>query len=531
MKINKLDNTREKIWFLLLISFIEGGAVMAIELLGAQITAPFYGTSLYVWSAILAITLAGLTTGYFVGGLISEKMSRPVLYYILLIAAVFIAIMPITGKYIMENTLSYDFRFGAIVSVLAFVFPPLVLLGMVSPIIIRKLSTKVESVGRKAGTVYAISTIGGILATFIFGFYMIPKIGLRLSAFSTACIVFVFPAIYLIRRKILLTGMVSVFFLALGFYSIKQTLGFFISTSNNFRLIYNSEGILGHIAIIDDNIKNTRALLVNNMVQTIINKPTGRSVYSYIHRVATYCSVKPENSDVLIAGLGGGSMVKELSELGFKIDVCDIDSRTGDVSKKYFGMDANEKFFVDDARHFIRTRNKKYDIVILDMLLAENPPTNVYTIEGFNDIKKIMKDDAFLFVHYQNVTVGENSLAVKSVGKTLQTAGFQVKLLNTNSRNKGTSDNISGMFFATLVDTELSDYQYSRQSFLAKNVYKIPVRDSIYIGNYDFSDGLILVDDKPIIDHLNFNMVVGIRELHKKKVIKPFLEDGIKMFK
>ncbi|MFH1319261.1 MAG: fused MFS/spermidine synthase [Bacteroidota bacterium] len=530
MKNKQIKIFNEKIWFLLLISFIEGSAVMAVELIGAQLTAPYYGASLYVWSAILAITLTGLTTGYYVGGLISEKLKKPVLYYILLFASVFILFIPITGKFIIENTLNFDFRAGVIISLLFFVFPPSVLLGMVSPIIIRKLSTKLDSAGQKAGTVYAISTIGGIMATFIFGFYIIPKIGLRLSSFIIASIVFIFPVIYFIRRKTLLIAIFLISFFAIGFYSVKQTLGLFIPTSKNFKLIYNSEGILGHIAIIDDNNKHTRALLVNNMVQTIINIPTGRSVYSYIHRVATYCSVKPANSDVFIAGLGGGSMVFELSDLGFNIDVCDIDPRTEEVAKKYFNMTGNIKFINDDARHCIRTRNKKYDIVILDMLLAENPPANVYSIEGFCDIKKIMKENAFLFVHFQNVTVGENSLAVKSVGKTLHAAGFQVKLLNTGT-SQSIHDDISGMFFATLSDIDLSDYQYNRQSFIAKNVYKIPVTDSIYIENYNFTGGIILEDDKPIIDHLNFNMVVAIRELHKKKVIKPFLDEGIKMFK
>ena len=72
---------------------------MATELLGAKMLAPYFGSSLYVWATVLAITLGGLAVGYFIGGVLSYKNKNPfVLFYVLLLAAVFTVLMPYTSK-------------------------------------------------------------------------------------------------------------------------------------------------------------------------------------------------------------------------------------------------------------------------------------------------------------------------------------------------------------------------------------------------------------------------------------------------
>ena len=99
---------------LLLIAFIEGGAVMAVELLGAKMIAPYFGSSLSVWSSVLAITLLGLTCGYYAGGILSRKPSAGSnLQLLLLIAALLTALMPILGAGIMEYILFMDSKIGS----------------------------------------------------------------------------------------------------------------------------------------------------------------------------------------------------------------------------------------------------------------------------------------------------------------------------------------------------------------------------------------------------------------------------------
>jgi len=189
-------------WYLIAISIIEGGAVMAVELLGAKLIAPSYGASLYVWATTLAVTMGGLTTGYLLGGVISEKYPHKlILHYIILASAIFVSIMPFTSSIIMSATLEMNIKLGIVISSLCFVFPPLVCFGMVSPLIIRLISREVKEVGNSVGTIYSISTLGGILTTFLFGFFFIPKMGLDFSTYVTALALFIFPLYYFVRFR------------------------------------------------------------------------------------------------------------------------------------------------------------------------------------------------------------------------------------------------------------------------------------------------------------------------------------------
>lgn len=170
---------------------------MAVELVGAKLVGPFYGNSLYVWAAVLALTLGGLTTGYYLGGLVSRKYpTRTTLFLIMLLSAVLVASMPFTADLIMNATLGLELRAGITLSCLVFLFPPLVCFGMVSPMIIRLVTTHHSRVGHAAGVVYAISTVGGIVMTFFVGFYAIPYIGMDQTVMITALLLSIFPLGY-----------------------------------------------------------------------------------------------------------------------------------------------------------------------------------------------------------------------------------------------------------------------------------------------------------------------------------------------
>jgi len=158
---------------------------MATELISSKLVAPFYGTSIYVWAAIFSVTLIGLALGYYYGGKFSEeKASIAFFRKMLLLCTFFVLIMPFWSKFILGVTSDiFSLELGIIVSVLLFLFPPLFLFGMVSPFVIQFLSsTEKKGFGRVAGKVYAISTIGGVLATFSFGFYFIPFSGVFMSS-------------------------------------------------------------------------------------------------------------------------------------------------------------------------------------------------------------------------------------------------------------------------------------------------------------------------------------------------------------
>lgn len=190
-------------WFLILVLIIEGGAIMAVELIGAKLIAPYYGNSLYVWAAVLATTLGALTIGYYSGGnLSSTKANIKTLLTITSSSALFVLFMPIVSSLIMEATLGMELRIGILTSCIIFLMPPLIAFGMVGPMIVRLATNNVKHVGKIAGTVYFTSTIGGVASTFLFGFYCIPFLGLKVSCYITGTALAVLPLFYLIYIKL-----------------------------------------------------------------------------------------------------------------------------------------------------------------------------------------------------------------------------------------------------------------------------------------------------------------------------------------
>lgn len=180
---------------------------MAVEITGAKLVGPYYGSSLYVWSAVLALTLGGLATGYFSGGWISRHFpERRALFFIMLLSAALVAPMPWIAPWIMEATMGMEIRLGITLSALVYLFPPLVCFGMVSPMIIRLISTHRDLIGQATGTVYSVSTLGGILVTFLVGLYAIPEFGMRETLLVTAAFLGIPPLLYFSRIARSLTG-------------------------------------------------------------------------------------------------------------------------------------------------------------------------------------------------------------------------------------------------------------------------------------------------------------------------------------
>ena len=188
--------------FLLTTAFFEGGAVMAAELLGAKLIAPYYGNSLYVWAGVLGVTLAGLASGYFAGsGLARRNDSLRKLFIILFAGALFTALMPLIARTLVEATIGMELRTGIVLSCFALLFVPLLCFGTISPLMIKNLLGENTS-GRTTGNVYAISTVGGIVFTILIGFYFIPQAGTMITAYISGGLAAVFPLIYFTGRSL-----------------------------------------------------------------------------------------------------------------------------------------------------------------------------------------------------------------------------------------------------------------------------------------------------------------------------------------
>jgi len=159
---------------------VSGASVLAVEILGTRIIGPFYGVDLFLWSALISVTLAALAAGYWLGGWWADRYPSEVRFASLLVAAgLWLALLPFFREPVIGAVKPLG-RMAALpaVSTLLF-FPPLAILGMVSPYALKLRVRSLGEVGRSAGDLYAISTLASVAAALLMGFVLVPNCGVK----------------------------------------------------------------------------------------------------------------------------------------------------------------------------------------------------------------------------------------------------------------------------------------------------------------------------------------------------------------
>jgi predicted membrane-bound spermidine synthase len=533
-KNNVLPPLQRKL--LLIVSFVEGAAVMIIELLGAKIVAPFYGTSMYVWASILGVTLIALSGGYFIGGSVSNKYKdKSPLFAILAVGAVLTIIAPRIAPSIMMATADFGVRIGSLISVLIYLLPPIFCMGMVSPIIIQLINQSPENAGQTAGTIYAISTVGGILATFLAGFVLIPELGIRTTAAFTGLVLIVMSAIGMLSRQQKMQAILTfaVFVFSIPFVYSKST------SDPAITIQYQSSGILGEWTVVDHKgftkegqQVNTRQLLLNGIDQTFTNvgiEPF--SVWRYPHKVTALAGIKPAKSKALLLGMGGGSIAYNLIRLGFELDIVELDERIPFIAEKWFGFDpTSANLTIDDARHYIRNTDKKYDLVILDIVNGEVQPSHMFTQEGLGELKAALNKDALVIVNFQGQLDTEDptlSIAPRSVIKTFESIGYKMFAVRNDSKSISADLLIYGTPGTLNIKKALS--QNLRYNALFPNGYFSAV-DYDPVSAYELGDVEVMTDDKPNLELLNTPTVLNWRKNKIEYTVNGLIKKGVSIY-
>ena len=482
---------------LLFFAFFEGFCVMAVELFSAKLIAPYFGSSLYVWASVLGITLLSLMIGYYSGGLISKKKNKSQLLFIILaLSGIFISLIPISGNFIMNQLIDYSVAIGSSISLLFYMLPALIGLGMTSPLIISILNEHVDDSGKTAGLIYGISTLGGVIGVFTTGFYLLPEFGISIPSYSIGLILSILSILPVIaKKKISLVLIIPFFFFGTKLSAISKL-------KEGKKLVYHSEGVMGQIKVLDTpfytisrGAKYGRVLLVNNTAQTIgdLYNPE-RDLWDYSYYFPYVVSDFPENSELLLLGLGGGSLVHHFERLKFKMDIVEIDERIKEVAQKYFKVSSNHNFFINDARNFINTCKKKYDIIVLDLFLNETPPIQMLTQESISKIQNLLNEKGRIIINFYGYTTGQKGLAARSVLSTIESTGLITEILPT----PGNENHRNLIFIAQKEKIDLShcNYQLTDLPILSN------IKESFIDQSKLIQDGIILKDDIPIMEKM-----------------------------
>ena len=174
-------------WRLRFDVFIAGAIVMALEIAGSRILAPFFGNTIFVWGSLIGVVLAALSLGYFLGGRLSDRSPSFFQFSVILLAAgISILVMSVASPLILEAVFSINLgdRYGPLLATSILLIIPGTLLGMVSPYAVKLSAEKLEKIGGTSGNIYSLSTIGSIFGTFMTVFILIPELGVRSILFA-----------------------------------------------------------------------------------------------------------------------------------------------------------------------------------------------------------------------------------------------------------------------------------------------------------------------------------------------------------
>jgi hypothetical protein len=180
-----------------LLVFTSGMAVMAVEMTGLRLLAPYFGTSLLVTTALIGTLMAFLALGYSLGGRVGDKQpTLAALCRMTTIAAVMVLIIPfiaqpmlraasavmrplLTGSDLSDPGVAIGALIGGMLGTIVLLAAPVTIMGMVSPWAVRLAVTDVESAGKAAGRLYALSTAGSIVGSFLPALVLVPLFGVR----------------------------------------------------------------------------------------------------------------------------------------------------------------------------------------------------------------------------------------------------------------------------------------------------------------------------------------------------------------
>jgi spermidine synthase len=369
--------------------FLAGVGTLATEICASRLLAPYYGSSTIVWANIIGIVLASLSLGYWLGGRIADRRPSPrLLGQLVLGAAVLVALIPFVSKPLLDvaaeglDELSAGAVVGSFFAVLLLFAPPVVVLGMVAPFAIRLALDDVRSAGVVAGRLYALSTVGSLLGTFLPALVMIPLIGTQRTLLVAAALLASAAAVVLGRRWFVAAVAIGALIVippgvvkaADGdvLYEVESPYQFVqVVERDGARRLYLNEGIAVHSIWRRDTVLTGGVWDAFLAVPALLDHPPRRAA---------------------ILGNAGGTIARAFARYwpGVDIDGVEIDPAVSDAGREYLGMNDNPRLLVHDAdaRPFLRRTDERYDLIYVDAYHQPYVPFYLATREFFRLVRE-----------------------------------------------------------------------------------------------------------------------------------------------
>jgi len=409
---------------------VTGAAIMIVEILGAKMLAPYVGTSHFVWTAQIGVTLVALACGYYLGGRIVDRspdLTR--LYWAILWAAVYLCFAVLVIEPVAYWCLQFRLARGSLLASAFLFLVPLALLAMAGPFIVRVLSASVAGVGGNMGRLTAISTLGSVVGTALIGYVLIPLAPNSITMYGTAAALILVALGYfgLHRRTVSAPVTVAVVAILLAAFGISRESGSRFSRVDELAR-RNSE--FGLLQVIQDKTSSRRYYLNDYLTQNTYDTREKKSTSMFTYMLYGLANAyTPGITNVLCIGLGVGIVPMEYVRDGAKVDVVEINPAVVPLATKYFDLEpAKLNITYGDGRHFLNECNRKYDTISLDAFLGDSSPSHLMSREAFASMKRVLHPHGTLVINtFADLNRGHDFFAA-SLSKTLGSVFRSVRI-------------------------------------------------------------------------------------------------------
>lgn len=399
--------------YLYLTEFFSGMALMAVEIGAQRLISPYFSSSQIVWTMIIGTIMIAMALGNVYGGRSADKDPDPDrLYRRILIAAIWLALIPVVGKYVIIGIsallifkVSHGFLIIAafVVCMVVFVFP-LFLLGTVTPSLAKYTMGSLEDNGKIVGTLGASNTIGSIIGTFMPTFVTIPAVGTNVTFLIFSGILIALSLIYFFsigftyhKKKIVASCLIFALCVVFG----HQTDFAFWESGENVK--YEGESTYNYLRVTDDGDQVALSTNVLFGVQSVLNKQKSLTGMYYDYAMAAPLMTKNafKDQDALILGMGSGTFAHQCSEYLPQVhcEGVEIDQKITDLARKYFDEPESTKVVTYDGRAYLNAIDKKYDCVMVDAYQDITIPFQMSSVEFFQMVKEHLNDGGVMVVN------------------------------------------------------------------------------------------------------------------------------------
>ena len=398
-----------------LVVFIASGCILVMEIVAGRLLAPVIGVSLYTWTSIIGIVLAGISLGNYLGGRVADWRPQPTTLGIILLAGGVssLGILPIFAL-VSDLFDSVPILPRIVLIVTALFIAPSIILGMVTPVVIKLELKDLQQTGNVVGRIYALSTAGSILGTFLTGFVLIQWWGTRTILVVVALVLVLLALVFgnILRPAIRRMGIGSVAPVAVALVTIGIGAAMLAIVTGRWEIGFVEERLpncLEESAYFCIKVKDeeregrTIRILTLDALRhsfTDLNDPAHLE-YTYekvFGDISDYIAQAEPEMRVLFIGGGGYTMPRYLEHTypDTTLEVIEIDPEVTDVALEMFGLrpDTGVISYNEDARMKIpRLPHGKYDLVVGDAFNDLSVPYHLTTREFNEDVALLLKDD------------------------------------------------------------------------------------------------------------------------------------------